>query len=90
MITILNHLISKFQFIFYVINFNSQKQYANLQKRYRNIITRGESELPAIPDKPNGKQGKMAKSDAHNCNRIRARYQCALWSNFFKLISNNT
>jgi hypothetical protein len=24
----------------------SQKQYANLQKRYRNIITRGESELP--------------------------------------------
>jgi transposase len=44
----------------------SQKQYANLQKRYRNIITRGESELPAIPDKPNGKRGKMAKSDAHN------------------------
>jgi transposase len=44
----------------------SQKQYANLQKNYRNIITRGESELPAIPDKPNGKRGKMAKSDAHN------------------------
>ena len=44
----------------------SQKQYANLQKRYRNIITRGESELPAIPEKPNGKRGKMAKSDAHN------------------------
>ena len=31
----------------------SEKQYANLQKRYRNIITRGESELPAIPEKPN-------------------------------------
>ena len=44
----------------------SEKQYANLQKRYRNIITRGESELPAIPEKPNGKRGKMAKSDAHN------------------------
>jgi transposase len=44
----------------------SQKQYATLQKRYRNIITRGENELPAIPDKPNGKRGKMAKSDAHN------------------------
>src|SRR5579871_286250 len=44
----------------------SQKQYANLQKNYRNIITRGESELPAIPEKPNGKRGKMAKSDAHN------------------------
>ena len=44
----------------------SQKQYANLQKRYRNIITRGERELPGIPEKPNGKRGKMAKSDAHN------------------------
>jgi transposase len=44
----------------------SKKQYANLQKRYRNIITRGESELPAIPAKPNGKRGKIAKSDAHN------------------------
>jgi transposase len=41
-------------------------EYANLQKRYRNILTRGEAELPAIPHKPNGKRGKMAKSDAHN------------------------
>ena len=44
----------------------SDKQYANLQKRYRNILTRGESELPVIPPKPNGKRGVMAKSDAHN------------------------
>jgi transposase len=44
----------------------SEKQYANLQKRYRNIITRGKSELPTIPAKPNGKRGKIAKSDAHN------------------------
>jgi len=44
----------------------SKKQYANLQMRYRNIITRGESELPVIPVKPNGKRGKIAKSDAHN------------------------
>jgi hypothetical protein len=44
----------------------SEKEYANLQKRYRNIISRGEAELPAIPKKPNGKRGKMAKSDAHN------------------------
>jgi len=44
----------------------SEKQYANLQKRYRNIITRGDRELPPIPDKPNGKRGRMAKSDAHN------------------------
>lgn len=44
----------------------SENQYAKLQKRYRNIITRGDSELPAIPEKPNGKRGKIAKSDAHN------------------------
>lgn len=44
----------------------SGKEYADLQKHYRNIITRGEKELPAIPPKPNGKKGKIAKSDAHN------------------------
>jgi transposase-like protein len=40
--------------------------YANLQKRYRNIMTRGEKQLPPIPPKPSGKRGKLAKSDAHN------------------------
>lgn len=40
--------------------------YANLQKRYRNILTRGQNEMPEIPSKPNGKRGKIAKSDAHN------------------------
>lgn len=44
----------------------SEKQYANLQKRYRNIISRGEVELPVIPKKANGKLGKIAQSDAHN------------------------
>ncbi len=44
----------------------TKKAYANLQKRYRNIITRGGKELPVIPPKPKGKRGKMAKSDAHN------------------------
>lgn len=44
----------------------TQQAYANLQKRYRNIITRGGKELPVIPPKPKGKKGKMAKSDAHN------------------------
>ena len=37
-----------------------------LQKRYRNILTRGAKELPPIPPKPSGKRGKLAKSDAHN------------------------
>ena len=44
----------------------TESEYKNLQKRYRNILTRGNKELPEIPDKPNGKRGKMAKSDAHN------------------------
>ena len=44
----------------------TKKEYAALQKRYRNIITRGENELPAIPPKPSGKRGPIAKSDAHN------------------------
>jgi hypothetical protein len=43
-----------------------EKEYANLQKRYRNILTRGSKELPEIPPKPKGKRGKIAKSDAHN------------------------
>lgn len=42
------------------------KDLANLQKRYRNILTRGVKELPVIPPKPSGKRGKIAKSDAHN------------------------
>lgn len=44
----------------------TEEEYANLQKCYRNILTRGEKELPPIPPKPNGKRGKIAKSDAHN------------------------
>jgi hypothetical protein len=44
----------------------TDKELVNLQKRYRNILTRGEKELPPIPPKPSGKRGKLAKSDAHN------------------------
>ena len=32
-------------------------EYKNLQKRYRNILTRGEKELPPIPPRQNGKRG---------------------------------
>ena len=42
------------------------KDLANLQKRYRNILTRGAKELPVIPLKLSGKRGKLAKSAAHN------------------------
>ena len=44
----------------------TDKDLANLQKRYRAILTRGAKELPVIPPKPSGKRGKLAKSAAHN------------------------
>lgn len=56
----------------------SEKEYANLQKRYRNIITRGERELPIIPPKPNGKKGKMPKSDAHNLWERLKKYEMSV------------
>ena len=42
------------------------REYERLQQHYRNILTRGERELPPIPAKQNGKRGRIAKSDAHN------------------------
>jgi len=42
------------------------KEYARLQKCYRKILEQGSLEMPAIPDKPKGKRGRIAKSDAHN------------------------
>jgi len=54
------------------------KAYANLQKRYRNIMTRGEKQLPPIPPKPSGKRGKLAKSDAHNLWQRLRDYETAV------------
>lgn len=44
----------------------TKAEYGKLQKGYRNILTRGEKELPVIPPRPKGKRGRIAKSDAHN------------------------
>ena len=41
-------------------------EYARLKKCYQKILAQGTREMPAIPDKPEGKRGKIAKSDAHN------------------------
>jgi hypothetical protein len=43
-----------------------EKAYARLQKCYQTILQQGERQMPAIPSKPYGKRGKIAKSDAHN------------------------
>jgi len=42
------------------------KEYALLHKCYRKILKQGVLEMPAIPAKPAGKRGRIAKSDAHN------------------------
>lgn len=56
----------------------TEKEYKNLQKRYRNLLTRGEKELPPIPPKQNGKRGKVAKSDAHNLWERLKKYEKAV------------
>ena len=53
-------------------------EYKRLQKRYRTILTRGEKELPSIPEKPSGQRGKMAKSDAHNLWERFKKYEAAV------------
>ena len=56
----------------------SDEEYANVQKRYRNILTRGEKQLPPIPPKPRGQRGKIAKSDAHNLWERMKTYESAV------------
>ncbi len=56
----------------------TSEAYANLQKRYRNILTRGQNEMPEIPAKSNGKRGKIAKSDAHNLWERLEKYESAV------------
>jgi transposase len=41
-------------------------EYETLQKKYQDILALGEAELPEIPEKANGKRGKIAKTEAHN------------------------
>ena len=53
----------------------TRKSYARLQRRYRNILTRGEKELPPIPEKRSGRRGKIAKSDAHNLLERLKKYE---------------
>jgi transposase len=56
----------------------SRREYQNLQKRYRNILTRGEKELPPIPPRHNGKRGRIATSDAHNLWERFKEHACAV------------
>jgi len=42
------------------------KEYKQLVRLYRKILTEGIQEMPEIPAKPKGQRGRVAKSDAHN------------------------
>lgn len=44
----------------------TQLEYAELQKRYRNILTRGAKEMPPVPERKKGQRGRVAKTDAQN------------------------
>ena len=41
-------------------------EYKKLNKLYGKILTKGIKEMPKVPPKPEGKRGRVAKSDAHN------------------------
>ncbi len=56
----------------------TRNEYKNLQKRYRNILTRGGKELPPIPPRQNGKRGRVAKSNAHNLWERMKQYEKAV------------
>jgi transposase len=57
----------------------TEREYQNLQKRYRNILTRAERELPPIPPRRDGQRGRIAKSDAHNLSeRLKGHPQAVL------------
>ena len=57
----------------------TRREFHNLQKHYRHLLTRGENELPPIPPRQNGKRGRIAKSDAHNLwERLKAHQSAVL------------
>ena len=56
----------------------TKKQYVRLQRRYRNLLTRGESEMPPVAQKQKGRRGKIAKSDAHNLLERLIKYEAAV------------
>lgn len=56
----------------------TQRQYTRLQRRYRNIVTRGQSEMPPVMRKATGRRGRIAKSDAQNLLERLSNYEEAV------------
>ena len=44
----------------------TEAEYLKLRRIYQGILTAGEKEMPEIPKKTDKRQGRIAKSDAHN------------------------
>jgi hypothetical protein len=57
----------------------SPSEYDKLCRCYRNILAKGERELPPLPPRPKGKRGRLAKPDAHNLwERLQKHEQAVL------------
>ena len=56
----------------------SPEKHSKLLELYQKILLDGSKELPQIPEKTNGKRGKIAKSDAHNLWERLDKYQKAV------------
>lgn len=55
-----------------------EADYASLQRRYRNILTRGANEMPSPAIRESGQRGRIAKSDAHNLLERLRKYETAV------------
>jgi hypothetical protein len=56
----------------------TEPQYQEVLTKYRAILSEGLQELPPIPDKPHGKRGKVAKSDAHNLHERLCKHETSV------------
>ena len=56
----------------------TSREYAALQKCYRNIITRGKKKMPHLLERKAGKRGRLAKSDAHNLLERLEKYEAGV------------
>jgi len=54
------------------------KEYKKFIKLYKKILEKGFKEMPEIPAKPNGKRGRIAKSDAHNLWQRLHDHRCSV------------
>lgn len=73
------HLLREFAFVIDANHYAWAKNMKSLlKKHYRNILMRGEKEIPSILPKAVGKRGKMAKSGANNLLERLRKHESAI------------